>query len=149
MYWLEFRPITYGFDSLFFYSDALIEDDIAEESHLILMKLALLDVSVQQVFPQLVQHPSNGLYVLFAFVLGVDKDVIEIHYYENVELLCQHLVDVTLKRGRCVGQSKKHDLIFEVTIASFEGRLLFVAFPDPYSIVGIGQIKLGETSSLT
>ncbi len=99
--------------------------------------------------PQLVQHLSNGLYVLFAFVLGVDEDVIEIHYNKNVDLFCQDLVDITLKRGRRVGQSKRHDLIFKVTIAGFEGRLLFVAFPDPHSMVGIGQIKLSKTSSPT
>ncbi len=57
-------------------------------------------------FPQLVQHPSNGLDVFFAFVLGVDEDVIEVYYYENVELLCQDLVDITLKCGRCIDQSK-------------------------------------------
>ncbi len=97
----------------------------------------------------MVQHLSNGLYVLFAFVLGVDKDVIEVHYDKNVKLLCLDLVDVTLKRGRCIGKSKRHDLIFEVTIVGPEGCFLFIAFPDPHSIVGIGQIELGETSSPT
>ncbi len=99
--------------------------------------------------PQLVQHLSNGLYVLFAFVLCVDEDVIEVHYDKNVKLLCQDLVDVTLKRSRRVDQSKRHDLIFEVTIAGPEGRFPFIAFPDPHLMVGIGQIELGETSSST
>ncbi len=99
--------------------------------------------------PQLVQYPSNGLYVLFAFVLGVNEDVIEVYYDENVKLLCQDFVDVALKRGRYIGQSKRHNLIFEVTIAGSEGRLPFIAFPDPHLMVGIGQIELGETSSPT
>ena len=58
--------------------------------------------------PQLVQHSSNGLYILFALVLGVDEDVIKIHYHEDVKLLCQYLVDVPLECGRCISQSKKH-----------------------------------------
>ncbi len=91
----------------------------------------------------------NGLYVLFAFILSVDEDVIEVHYDKNVELLYQDLVDVALKRDRCIGQSKKHDLIFEVTIVGPEGRLPFIAFPDPHLIAGIDQIELGETSSPT
>ncbi len=49
--------------------------------------------------PHLVQHPTNGLDVLFAFVLGVDEDVIEVHYDKNVELLCKDLVDTALKYG--------------------------------------------------
>ncbi len=87
--------------------------------------------------------------MLFDFALNVDKDVIEVYYYKNVEFLCQDLVDIVLKRGQCVGQSKRHDLIFEVTITGPESCLLFIAFPDPYSMVGIGQIKLGEISSPT
>ncbi len=84
--------------------------------------------------------------MLFALTLGVNEDIIEVYYHENVELFCQDLIDVALKRGRCVGQSKRHDLIFEVTIAGPKGRLSFIAFSDPYSIVGIDQIELGETS---
>ncbi len=72
---------------------------------------------------------------------SVDEDVIKVHYNKNVELLYQDLVDITLKRGRCVGQSKRHDLIFEVTIVGLEGRLPFIVFPDPYLMVDIGQIK--------
>ncbi len=87
--------------------------------------------------------------MLFALALSVDEDFIEIHYYEDVELLDQDLVDVTLKRGRCVGQSERHDLVLEMAIAGPEGRLLFVAFPNPHSMVGIGQIELGEPSSPT
>ncbi len=87
--------------------------------------------------------------MLFALALSVDEDVIEIHYHENVELLGQDLVDVALKCGRCVGQSKRHYLVLEMAIAGPEGRLAFIAFPDPHSMVGIGQIKLGETLSPT
>ncbi len=98
--------------------------------------------------PQLVQHLLNSLYVLFAFILGIDKDVIEVHYNKNVELLCQDLVDIALIYGRCVSQSKKHDLIFKVTIAGPKGRLLFVAFPDPQLMAGIGQVELIGTFNL-
>ncbi len=87
--------------------------------------------------------------MLFAFALGVDEDVIEVHYHKNVELLCPDLIDVTLKYDRRVGQSKRHDLVFEVTITGLEGRLSFIAFFGPHSMVGIGQIELGKTSNPT
>ncbi len=85
----------------------------------------------------------------FAPALSVDEDVIEIHYYEDIELLGQDLVEVTPKRGRCVGQSERHDLVLEMAIAGPEGRLPFVAFLDPHLMVGIGQIELSEPSSPT
>ncbi len=87
--------------------------------------------------------------VLFALAFRVDEDVIEIHYYEDIKLLGQDFVDVILKRGRCIDLSERHDLVLEMAIAGPEGRLLFVAFSDPHSMVGIGQIELGEPSSPT
>ena len=87
--------------------------------------------------------------MLFAFALEIDKNVIEVHYHENVELLCQNLVDIALERGRYVGQSKRYHLVLEMAIAGLEGRFSFVSFPNPHSMVGIGQIELGETSSPT
>ncbi len=87
--------------------------------------------------------------MLFALALSVDEDVIDIHHYKDVELLGQDLVDVILKCGRCVGQSERHDLVLEMAIVGPEDRLPFIAFPDPHSMVDIGQIKLGETSSPT
>ncbi len=87
--------------------------------------------------------------MLFALTLSIDEDVIKIHYYEDVELFGQDLVDVTLKRDRCIGQSERHDLVLEMAVAGPEGRLPFVVFSDPHSMVGIGQIKLGEPSSTT
>ncbi len=87
--------------------------------------------------------------MLFAFILGINEDIIEVHYYKNVELLHQDLVNIVFKLSRYIGQFKKHDLIFEMAIAGPESRLLLIAFPDPHSIVGIGQIELGETPSPT
>ncbi len=76
--------------------------------------------------------------MLFALALSVDEDVIEIHYYKDVELLGQNLVDVILKCDRSVGQSKRHDLVVKMSVAGPEGRLPFVTFPNPHSMVGIG-----------
>ncbi len=126
-----------------------MEDDVAWESHLILMKTALYEVGIQWVLPQLVQHPSNSLDVLFAFILSIDEDVIEVHYNENVELLCQKIVNVALEYGRCVDQSTRYYLVLEMAITGPEDRLPFVSFPNSHSMVGIGQIELGKTSSPT
>ncbi len=91
----------------------------------------------------------NGLYILFAFAFNIDKNVIEIHYHKNVELLYQNLVDIALEHGWYVSQSKRHHLILEMAIAGLKGHLPFVSFLNPYSMVDIGQIKLGEISSPT
>ena len=80
--------------------------------------------------------------MFFVFVFGVDKDIIKIHYHENVEFLYQNLINVALKCGQCVDQSKRHHLILKIAIAALESRLPFIFFLDPYLMIGIGQIKL-------
>ncbi len=52
----------------------------------------------------------------------------KVHYYKNVELFCKDLIDIALKCGRYISQSKRYDLIFKVAIADLEGRFSFVAF---------------------
>ncbi len=98
---------------------------------------------------KLLQHLLNSLHVLLVFAFGIDEDVIKVHYYKNVELLCQNLVDIALECDRCVDQSERYDLVLEVVIAGPEGRLSFIAFSDPHLMVGIDQIKLGEMLSPT
>ena len=75
--------------------------------------------------------------MLFALTISIDKDVIKVYYHKNVAFFSQDLIAVALERGWYIGQFKKHDLIFEVAIAGFEGPFLFVSFPDPHSMVGI------------
>ena len=85
--------------------------------------------------------------MLFAFAFGVDKDINQIYYYKNVELLYQNLVNISLKCDRYIGQSKRHQLILEIAIASPESCFLFIAFPNSHLIVGNSQIKLSGISS--
>ena len=97
----------------------------------------------------LLQHSSNNFHILFIFAFNVDEDVIKIYYYKNVEFFCQNLIDIALEYNWCIGQSKWHHLVLKMAIAGPKGRLLFIAFPDSYLIIGISQIKLGEMSSPT
>ena len=87
--------------------------------------------------------------MLFSLVFGVDKDVIEVYYHKNIELLCQNLIDIALKHDRYVGQSKKHYLILEMAIASLEGRLPFISLSDLHPIISISQVEPDKTLSRT
>ncbi len=64
-----------------------------------LMKSTLLNINIQPVFPQPIQHLLNGFYVLFSLTLSINKNVIKIHDNKDVKLLRQDLVYITLKRG--------------------------------------------------
>ena len=79
-----------------------------------------------------------------AWVFGVDEDVIEINNDENIKFLGQDLVNIALETGRCVGQPKRHYLVFVVAISSLESRLPFIALFSPHLMVRICEVKLGE-----
>ena len=87
--------------------------------------------------------------MLYFFVFGANKDVIKVYYHKNVKLLCWNLVNIALECGQCIDQSKKYYLVFKIAIAGPESGFPFIVFPNPHSIVSIGQIKLGKTLSLT
>ena len=87
--------------------------------------------------------------MLFPFIFGIDKDIINIRYHKNIELLYQNLVDVALKRDWGVCQAKKYHIVLEIAIASFESCFPFITLSDLYLIIDIGYIKLDETSSPT
>ena len=75
-----------------------------------------------------------------AQILGIDEDV---------KLLSQDLIDVTLKARRCIGLSERHLLIFEMAILGAESRLPFVTFLDPDLIIGIGEVRMSEPPQLS
>ena len=75
--------------------------------------------------------------MLFAFIFDIEEDVIKVYYYKNVEFLYQDFIDIALKRGQYVDQSKKYHLLLQMTITTPECYLLFIVFPNPYLIVNI------------
>ena len=79
-----------------------------------------------------------------AWVLGVDKNVIEVNNDKDIEFLGQDLVNVALKAGRGVGQPKRHYLVLEVAVSSLESRLPFIALFYPHPIVSTCEVELGE-----
>ncbi len=101
------------------------------------MKLTLLKIGIQQVFLQLIQHPSNGFHGFFSLAFSIDENIIEIYNKEDIELLRQDLIDIVLKRGWNVSQAEKYYLVLEVIVIGPGGRLLFVAFLTAHPMVGI------------
>ena len=79
-----------------------------------------------------------------AFIFGVNKDVIQINNDEDIEFLGQDLIDVALEAGRSIRQSKRHHLVLKVAVLSLESCFLFIAFSYLHSVVGVGQVQLGE-----
>ena len=97
----------------------------------------------------LVQYLLNSFYIFFAFIFGVDKNAIKIYNYQSVEFFCQNCVNIALKYGQYIYQSKKYHLVLEIAIAGIKDYFSFIAFPHSHLIIGIDQIDLDKISNLT
>ena len=112
------------------------------------MKPAFFHVGKERIFPKLIYNLAYGRNMSLAWILGIDQNIIQIHDNKNFQLFSQNLLDVSLKVGQSVKKTKKHDLIFEMTISSSERRLPFVAFTNPHPIIVICQILYNKFLSL-
>ena len=87
--------------------------------------------------------------MIFSLIFDIDKDIIKIYYYKNIELFYQNLIDIALEYSRCVGQYKRHYLVLKMAVAGLESHFPFMSFSNLYPIVSISQVKLDETPSPT
>ena len=85
--------------------------------------MTLLEFGKKAVFLQLLKNSLNGIDVSLAWVLGVDKDIIELNNDKDIEFLDQNLVNIALEASQCDGEPKKYYLVFEMAISSPESRL--------------------------
>ena len=109
------------------------------------MKTTLFEVGKKTVFPQFLENLSNGMNVSLAWILDVDKDVIEVSNDKNIEFLNQNLVNIALKAGRCVAEPNRNYLVLEVAVLSPKGCLPFIAIFYPNLMVSTCEVKLGKS----
>ena len=85
--------------------------------------------------------------LIIGFVFAKDKDIIKVNNIDDVNKITKGAINISLEgRGR-VSQPKRHYYIFEIAISSSKSSLLYVARPNPYSIVSVAQIYLSKDSS--
>ncbi len=75
-------------------------------------------------------------------VLGVNEDVINIHYHTTMEELPEHLVHKFLEDGE--GKAEGHYEVLVVAGRSNECRLPLIAFLDPNEVLRTSQVQLRE-----
>jgi hypothetical protein len=85
---------------------------------------------------------------VFFLVLGEDQNVIKVGNTGMIPILSQDMVDKILKRGQSVAQTKGHQDVFVVAIASPEDCLPFVALFHTDMGKGISKVNNGEDLGL-
>jgi hypothetical protein len=119
---------------------------MTEEFDFRLDELALGFLGVELLLAEHIENLANVLLV-FSKSLGVDEDVIEKHEGELVEKRAEGLMHEMHERGGGVGQTKREDEEFEMTVASPEGCLSDIAWVNADLVVTGAKVNLGEVSS--
>ncbi|KAK9226194.1 hypothetical protein WN943_011241 [Citrus x changshan-huyou] len=88
-------------------------------------------------------------------VLGVLLECGAIHHYfiqvhddEAVEERLENLVHKGAKRGRCIGEAKRHDKELERSVPGYARLFWLISLGDAHLVVPGPQVKLGEVPSL-
>ena len=113
------------------------------------MKLALLKDDKKTIFFQFFENLLSSINVGFAWVLGIDKDIIWINNNKNIKFFDQDLIDITLETSRCIEESKRYYLVLEVAVLSLKDLFLFIALFYLHLIVSICEVKLDELFGLS
>ena len=58
-------------------------------------------------------------------------------YYQKRQVFLQNLIEIALKSGLDIGQSKRHYLVLKIITASSKNHFLFITFFDLHLIVDI------------
>ena len=108
------------------------------------MKSTFLQIGIQREFPQLVEDLIHRLDMAFSFVLNVNEDIIQIHNNQDIKFFLKNHIDIALKCYQSIGQSKKHYLIFKVTVSSLKSCFSLISFANSHPIISTDEIKLGK-----
>lgn len=113
------------------------------------MKSRVFQIYVQAIFLKLIWYLIYKINMWLAIIVGIDQNIIQIHHNKNTKLFSKNYLDIAFKIGGYIRKTKKHDLIFKMTIFGVKNRLLLVIFSDFYLKIYTSQVQLCELLDLT
>ena len=68
------------------------------------------------------------MFLVKFFVVRIDKDVVKVDDYADIEHVREDVVHESLKSGWRISESKRHDLPFKQSVVGLECSLPFITF---------------------
>jgi hypothetical protein len=84
-------PLFYNLDLSGIYTDSLSSENMTKKGDFFKPEVTLAELGIKLILPQLLQNHSQVLFMLFGGG-GIDKDVINEHHYELVQLVHEYLL---------------------------------------------------------
>lgn len=151
LYFLNFlwlRPIPDDLDFCIIHFQAIGADDETQEvgGVDVELALALVNFGIQVVG---VKALENFLYMsgVIRGVFGIDKNVIQIYYYADIQKVLENVIHKPLERGRGIGESIMHDVEFIRAVMGVESGLPSISIGYVDQVVCTVEAQLGERAS--
>ena len=78
--------------------------------------------------------------IVFFFRFGKDKNVVEVNHTKVINEASKGMVDVGLEGGGCIGETKRQNKIFKMTVSGPKSSFPFIALTDSDPVVGISEV---------
>ena len=79
--------------------------------------------------------------IVFFFRFGKDKNVVEVNHTKVINKALKGMVDVGLEGGRCIGETKRQNKIFKMTVLGLKSSFPFIALTDSDPVIGISEVN--------
>jgi len=79
--------------------------------------------------------------IVFFFRFGKDKNVVEVNHTKVINEASKGMVDVGLEGGRCIGETKRQNKIFKMTVSGLKSSFPFIALMDSDLVIGISEVN--------
>ena len=78
---------------------------------------------------------SGHMSEMFFFRFGKDHNIIQINHNINIKKIIKNIIDKVLKRGRSIGEPKRHNQILIAAIFSSKSCQMFITLLDSEQVV--------------
>ena len=89
------------------------------------------------------------MFPVFFHCFGVDKNIVQVYDDVDVQYVSEYVIHEVLEYCWCIGESKRHHIVFKLAISCAECSFPFVSRRDANEVVRMSKVDLGIDSSLT
>lgn len=82
---------------------------------------------------QLFEDPLNAI-IMICFI-GIDQNVFQVYNIKNIQFFSQDFIDLALKTGGSIDQTRRYNLILKITIPNSKHLLLFISFLNTHLMI--------------
>ena len=119
---------------------------MSKKSYFLQPELTLTKLGIRLILTKCSKHNSQMFFVFF-FTLGINKNVVDKHHDEHIQIIHEHFVHEIPKIGRGVGQTKRHHGVLIPLVTSGESGLGNISPTDLQLVITSAKINFLENSS--